>query len=141
MTCRRRLEVGNGMAEEQDKAHFSLWCMLASPLIAGNDLRTMTAATIAILTNKHAIEINQDPLGHQGIPVSTAADNSTQVWAKPLVNGGYGVVFLNRLPVRGSPNITIQLAFDLLPIMVGTAGQQPAARNGNAAQATVLAGQ
>lgn len=134
------LEVGNGMAEEQDKAHFSLWCMLASPLIAGNDLRTMTAATIAILTNKHAIEINQDPLGHQGIPVSTAADNSTQVWAKPLVNGGYGVVFLNRLPVRGSPNITIQLAFDLLPTMVGTAGQQPAARNGNAAQATVLAG-
>jgi len=96
------LEVGNGMDAEQDKAHFSLWCMLASPLVAGNDVRTMSAATTAILTNKHAIAVNQDPLGHQGVLVQTEAtkgdasmqqntSNTTQVWAKLLENGAYGV--------------------------------------------------
>ena len=53
------LEVGNGMNTAADKAHFSLWCMLASPLVAGNDVRTMSPATAAILTNAHAIAVNQ----------------------------------------------------------------------------------
>jgi alpha-galactosidase len=54
------LEVGNGMSFNEDKAHFSLWCMLAAPLAAGNDLRKMSPQTQSILTNKEAIAIDQD---------------------------------------------------------------------------------
>ena len=56
------LEVGNGMTAAQDRAHFTIWCIMASPLIAGNDLRKMSQDTIQILTNKHAIAVNQDAL-------------------------------------------------------------------------------
>lgn len=56
------LEVGNGMTVAQDRAHFAIWSIMASPLIAGNDLRKMSQDTIQILTNKHAIAVNQDPL-------------------------------------------------------------------------------
>ena len=54
------LEVGNGMSTVEDKSHFSLWCMLAAPLAAGNDLRKMSAQTREILTNKEMIAIDQD---------------------------------------------------------------------------------
>ena len=64
------LEVGNSMTPDQDRAHFAMWCILASPLIAGNDPRKMTPATIATLTNKDAIAISQDPLGSQAVLVS-----------------------------------------------------------------------
>ena len=56
------LEVGNGMTPAQDRAHFTIWSIMASPLIAGNDLRKMSQDTIQILTNKHAIAVNQDAL-------------------------------------------------------------------------------
>ena len=51
------------MSETEDRSHFALWCILASPLIAGNDLRSMSATTQGILTNKGAISVNQDKLG------------------------------------------------------------------------------
>ena len=61
------LEVGNGgMSTEEYRAHFSMWCMLGAPLIAGNDLRTMSADTREILTNKEVIAVDQDPLGNTG---------------------------------------------------------------------------
>ena len=60
------LEVGNGMPENEDRAHFTLWCMMAAPLILGNDVRDMSDATKAILTNKEVIAVDQDPLGIQG---------------------------------------------------------------------------
>ena len=60
------LEVGNGMSESEDRAHFTMWCMMASPLILGNDLRNMSEATRNILLNKEMIAIDQDPLGVQG---------------------------------------------------------------------------
>ncbi|NTW90701.1 MAG: hypothetical protein HGA35_02005, partial [Erysipelotrichaceae bacterium] len=60
------LEVGNGMTPAEDRSHFTLWCMMASPLIAGNDLRKMTPQTVGILTNREAVAINQDSLGIQG---------------------------------------------------------------------------
>jgi hypothetical protein len=63
------LEVGNGMSADQDRAHFSMWCALASPLIAGNDPRTMSEATRATLTNAFAIAVNQDGLGRQAVLV------------------------------------------------------------------------
>ena len=88
------LEVGNGMSEAEDRAHFSLWCMMASPLIAGNDIRKMNAATRSILTNKDAIAINQDVLGVQGWRY--ASKDSLETWFKPLNNGDWAVCFVNR---------------------------------------------
>jgi alpha-galactosidase len=76
------LEVGNGgMTTTEYQTHFSLWCMVAAPLITGNDLSSMSAATEAILTNAEAIAVDQDAAGEQGIPTAGAA---LQVWCKPL---------------------------------------------------------
>ncbi len=89
------LEVGNGkMSQEEYRAHFSLWAALAAPLMAGNDLATMTPDTRAILTNKEVIAIDQDPLGIQAKRVSKKGD--FEVWARPIKGGGRAVVLLNR---------------------------------------------
>jgi alpha-galactosidase len=88
------LEVGNGMSEEEDRAHFSLWAMLASPLIAGNDLRTMDEATRRILTHRGMIAIHQDRLGIQAMKWIDEGD--VELYLKPLDDGGYAVLFLNR---------------------------------------------
>jgi len=89
------LEVGNGgMTNEQYRSHFGLWAMLASPLIAGNDLREMTPETLEILTNREVIAVNQDPLGIQGVLIRT--ENGIQVWTKPLAGAGErAVLFFN----------------------------------------------
>ncbi|HXU63245.1 MAG TPA: glycoside hydrolase family 27 protein, partial [Polyangia bacterium] len=60
------LEVGRGMSADEDRSHFGMWAMLAAPLIAGNDIRSMSATTKAILTNPDVIAVDQDPLGKQG---------------------------------------------------------------------------
>jgi alpha-galactosidase len=89
------LEVGNGgMTTTEYRAHFSLWCILAAPLLAGNDLRYMTEVTREILTNREAIAVNQDPAGIQGYKVRDQGDQ--EVWVKPLENGDYAVALLNR---------------------------------------------
>lgn len=88
------LEVGNGMSYTEDKTHFSIWAMMAAPLIAGNDIRKMSAQTKAILINKAVISIDQDPLGIQGFKF--ADTDSLQTWFKPLQNGEWAVCFLNR---------------------------------------------
>ena len=89
------LEVGNGgMKVNEDRAHFSMWCMLAAPLIAGNDLTSMSEETQAILTNKEAIAIDQDPLGIQSFKFSSR--DSLETWFKPLENGAWAICFLNR---------------------------------------------
>src|SRR3954463_9485233 len=61
------LEVGNGLTESQNRAHFTMWCLIDAPLIAGNDIRKMSASTNSILTNKEVIAVNQDPLGIQAL--------------------------------------------------------------------------
>ena len=88
------LEVGNGMSVAEDRSHFSLWCMLAAPLIAGNDLRKMTKETNAILANKEAIAINQDAAGMEGFLYK--AKDSLEIYVKPLNNDDWAVCFLNR---------------------------------------------
>ena len=89
------LEVGNsGLTVNESRAHFSLWCILAAPLIAGNDLRDMTKETLEILTNKEAIVVDQDPLGKSGIKVRD--DGDLEVWVKQLADGGRAVVLFNR---------------------------------------------
>src|SRR5205085_1905006 len=88
------LEVGNGMSFNEDKAHFSMWAMLAAPLIAGNDLRKMSQATNSILTNKEVIAVDQDSAGIEGFKY--AVRDSLEAWFKPLKNGDWAVCFLNR---------------------------------------------
>ena len=88
------MEVGNGMTNTEDKSHFTLWSMMASPLFAGNDLRIMKSETLNILTNKEIIAINQDALGIQGFKYQS--ENGVDVWVKPLFDENWAVVFLNR---------------------------------------------
>ncbi len=90
------LEVGNGgMTEDEYRAHFSLWALMAAPLMAGNDVRTMPAATRDILLNKEVVAVDQDSLGLQGMLVQEPAPD-LQVWAKPLSDGSRAVVLFNR---------------------------------------------
>jgi alpha-galactosidase len=88
------LEVGMGMTDDEDRAHFSLWAMLASPLILGNDLRTMPDATRKLLTNPDVIAVSQDPLGVQAWRFMT--DGQLEYWARPMANDAWAVLVLNR---------------------------------------------
>ncbi|MEJ2678492.1 MAG: glycoside hydrolase family 27 protein [Gemmatimonadota bacterium] len=93
------LEVGNGgMSDREYRAHFSLWAIQAAPLIAGNDLRTMSEETKKILTNPEVIAVDQDSLGVQGILLSEYPPD-VQVWDKPLKDGSHAVALLNRAEV------------------------------------------
>jgi len=89
------LEVGNGkLTVDENRSHFSLWCMLASPLMMGNDIRKATPETLEILLNKEAIAVNQDPLGKQGVKVRD--DGDAEVWSRQLQDGSRAVVLFNR---------------------------------------------
>lgn len=89
------LEIGNGgMTNTEYRSHFSLWAIMAAPLIAGNDLRSMTPEINEILTNKEVIAIDQDPLGIQGHRVAKNGD--LEIWSKQLHDGSRAVILLNR---------------------------------------------
>jgi alpha-galactosidase len=92
------LEVGNGGCTfEEYKTHFSLWCIMAAPLIAGNDIRSMSSQTQSILCNTDAIAIDQDSAGIQGHIVVDNGD--LEVWMKPLGSASgteKAVLLLNR---------------------------------------------
>ncbi len=88
------LEVGNGMSQNEDRSHFSLWCMFAAPLMAGNDITKMSEATRKILTNREVIAIDQDKAGHEGYKYKTM--DSVEVYVKPLSDNNWAVCFLNR---------------------------------------------
>ena len=89
------MEVGRGgMTDTEMRSHFALWAMLASPLIAGNDLRSMNSATQTILKNQNLIAINQDGLGLQAAQISN--DGTRRVLAKRLANGDVAVALFNQ---------------------------------------------
>ena len=89
------LEVGNGkMSYNEYVAHFSFWCLLAAPLMAGNDLREMDDSTKEILLNKDAVAINQDAAGIQGSKVFDESD--FEIWKKELQNGDLAIIYFNR---------------------------------------------
>jgi alpha-galactosidase len=89
------LEVGNGkLKPDENRTHMSLWVLLAAPLLAGNDLSQMPPETLAILTNREVIAIDQDPLGKQGDRVSEVGP--LEIWAKPLKGGDEAVGLFNR---------------------------------------------
>ncbi len=90
------LQVGRGMSYEEDKTHFSMWCMLNSPLLAGNDLRNVSKQTVEILTNKEIIALNQDGGFVQAKRLLKNGD--IEVWVKPLGKKGKqkAIAIMNR---------------------------------------------
>lgn len=88
------LEVGNGMTLAEDRAHFSMWCMLAAPLLASNDLANMSEGTMQILTNREVIAVDQDALGIQGWRYF--GQEGLEIWFKPLAGGDWAMCVLNR---------------------------------------------
>jgi len=89
------LEVGNGgMTDAEYRAHFGLWALLNAPLIAGNDIRSMSPSIKAILTNREVIAVDQDWGGKQGYKLRD--DGEQEVWVKPMSDGSRAVVMINR---------------------------------------------
>jgi alpha-galactosidase len=89
------LEVGNGgLSATTYRAHFSLWSLLAAPLISGTDLRNASPQTLRILGNREVIAVDQDRAGVEGDRIFT--DGDREVWVKPLADGSRAVVLFNR---------------------------------------------
>jgi alpha-galactosidase len=100
------LEVGNGgMTDAEYRAHFSLWAIMAAPLLAGNDVRSMSTATKTILLNPEVIAVDQDSLGAQGVIVWEPSPD-LQVWSRKLRGGAIAIALLNRsaVPAKISAN-------------------------------------
>lgn len=106
------LEVGNGLSDVENKSHFSLWAMMAAPLIAGNDLSKMNTETNSVLINKDLIAIDQDSLGIQGFLYSTT--DSVQLWFKPLQNNDWAVCFVNTGHTTKTITNTWKIIYDSL---------------------------
>ncbi|MBO4605424.1 MAG: glycoside hydrolase family 27 protein [Bacteroidales bacterium] len=103
------LEVGNGqLTLAENRAHFTLWCMMAAPLLMGNDLTTMSDDILQILINKDVIAIDQDPLGIQGLRLKREGD--VEYWFKPLAGGDWAFCLLN----RGAEDAVVNVDWGLL---------------------------
>ena len=103
------LEVGNGgMKRDEYRTHMALWALLAAPLLAGNDLRSMTPETKQMLTNPEVLAVDQDAKGVQGHRVWD--EGPLEIWIKPLANGSHAVGFFN----RGESSLKITLDFKML---------------------------
>ena len=104
------LEVGNGhMTADEYRTHMSLWALAAAPLLAGNDIRTMSDGTKSILLNKEVIAIDQDPAGKQASPVK---NGEWETWVKPLADGSVAVGVVN---LGSSAAVAKVTAGDILP--------------------------
>jgi alpha-galactosidase len=100
------LEVGNGgMNHDEYLTHMSLWALLAAPLLAGNDLSSMSPETLSILTNREVIAIDQDAKGNQARRISQ--EGPLEVWSKSLADGSVAVGLFN----RGESSNPITLSF------------------------------
>ncbi|MHC4131708.1 MAG: NPCBM/NEW2 domain-containing protein [Planctomycetota bacterium] len=108
------LQVGNMKETIEDKAHFSLWCILTAPLMAGNDIRSMSETVKNILTAPGVIKVNQDPRGIQGYKVYDNGDH--EIYNKPLYDGTTAVLLLN----KGEETASITVTWD----MIGLSGKQ-----------------
>ncbi|HWL87684.1 MAG TPA: NPCBM/NEW2 domain-containing protein [Polyangiaceae bacterium] len=84
----------NGMTDDEAQAQFSMWAIVAAPLVIGSDVKALSDNTIAKLTNREWLAIDQDPIGIQGTAIATSGN--TQVWTKPLSNGEWAVALFNR---------------------------------------------
>jgi len=104
------LQIGNGvLTDNEARSHMSMWALMAAPLIAGNDIRTMSTTTKEILLNPEVIAVNQDSAGIQGTRVS--ATNNLEIWVKPLgskTSSTKAVALLNRS--SSAANITVRFS-------------------------------
>ena len=106
------LELGNGMSPVEEKTHFSMWCMMSAPLIIGCDLRTIPAATLAILKNQELIAIDQDPACLQALPLQEIQQDGEiigEIWIKDLGkrdSAQKAIAFVN----RGEKELTLTLS-------------------------------
>ncbi|MBN1402916.1 MAG: glycoside hydrolase family 27 protein [Opitutales bacterium] len=108
------MEVGNpGLTMEDNRAMFSLWCMMAAPLIAGNDVRNMSPEVLEILINKEAIAIDQDPLGIQGYRFF--GDPRLEIWVRELSGGDWAVCVMNPSDEARDCSVTWEHVGGLLP--------------------------
>jgi alpha-galactosidase len=95
------LVTGNqGLTQDEQKAHFALWCVMSSPLMLGNDPRVMTTEEKDIILNREAIAINQDST-EQGRRIKSVGD--VEVWTKKLKANRIGVLLLNRNATQVQP--------------------------------------
>jgi alpha-galactosidase len=101
-----------GMGSNQFRTQFSMWAMLAAPLMVSDDMLTMSKASLATVSNSQVIAIDQDPAGVQGTLVPNSSVGNGQVWIKPLSDGSYAVALLN----RGQPTLQISTTASALPI-------------------------
>ena len=108
------LEVGNLKSDRENRTHFALWCMLAAPLMAGNDLRSMSASVRDVFTAAEVIKIDQDPRGVQGYKVYDEGDH--EVYSKPLSDGTTAVLLLN----KGAKDSDLTVSWD----QIGLKGPQ-----------------
>jgi len=111
------LEVGNGLNDTEGRSHFSMWAIMASPLITGNDLTKMSSTTLETLTNEEVIAVNQDPLGYQGRVVATPGNN-LEVWSKELTETNTRAVALFN---RGSSSASITVQWSDIGLPAGAA--------------------
>jgi alpha-galactosidase len=115
------LQVGNFKIKDEkvsksaNQAHFGLWCILAAPLMAGNDMPKMTDTVRDILTAPEVIAVNQDKRGVQGYKVFI--DGKLEVYNKPLADGTTAVLLLN----KGREKADITVTWE----MIGLSGKQP----------------
>lgn len=103
------LLIGNGcISLDEERTQMAIWSIVAAPLIMGNDMRNVSAASMAILTNPHAIAVDQDPLGQMGLRLENSSSAPTQRWARVLANGDVAVALYNKAssvvpPIPGPP--------------------------------------
>jgi len=97
------LAPDQGMNATQFQTQFSMWAMLAAPLMLSEDMRTISSAALKTLTNKQVIAIDQDPAGIQGYQVGGSVSGNGSAWEKPLADGSYAVALLN----TGSAPVTV----------------------------------
>jgi alpha-galactosidase len=108
------LEVGNkGLTLAESRAHFSLWCIIAAPLIAGNDVRHMSKDAHDILTDKEVIAIDQDALGKEGWRF--LAETGREIWVRELSGGDWAICVLN----SGTTAADLTTDFSALGILKG----------------------
>jgi alpha-galactosidase len=100
------LEVGNGgMNHDEYLTHMSLWALLAAPLLAGNDLSSMTPETLSMLTNREVVALDQDAKGIEARRISQ--EGPLEIWSKSLADGSVAVGLFN----RGESSNPITLSF------------------------------
>lgn len=103
------MELGNGMNEQDEKTHFTMWCMMSSPLLIGCDLTTISQSTLQILKNEDLIAMNQDPACLQAYVVKEIGD--VEIWVKDLGKKDScekAVVLLN----RGETPVSVELLWE-----------------------------